>query len=71
MGERLRQLVEQTEIKSVGHLTISLGVASRPVSGQTAAEAMKKADVLMYRAKQQGRNRVVVDASPLPEASLR
>lgn len=55
MGERLRLSVEQTEIKTVGHLTISLGVASWPASGQTAAEVIKKADELMYLAKQQGR----------------
>lgn len=61
MGERLRLLVEQMEIETVGHLTISLGVAAWPTSGQTVDEVMKKADELMYRAKTQGRNRMIAD----------
>ena len=41
----------------MGHLTVSLGVA-RCASGGDFAEALKRADELMYQAKQAGRNRV-------------
>lgn len=62
MGERLRKLVADTEISGVGHITVSLGVASWPASGRKAADAIKKADQLMYRAKQAGRNRLYMDS---------
>ena len=59
VGERLRVLVEQTEIEMVGHITVSLGVASWPRDGELVAEVMKNADELMYQAKRAGRNRLV------------
>lgn len=60
VAERLRRMVEQTRIEPVGHVTVSLGVALC-ASGGTFAEALKRADELMYQAKQQGRNRVIVE----------
>ena len=62
VGERLRKLVEHTEIGTVGYITVSLGVASWPASGRKASDAVKKADQLMYRAKQAGRNRIFMDS---------
>ncbi|WP_235501628.1 sensor domain-containing diguanylate cyclase [Trabulsiella odontotermitis] len=59
VGERLRALVEHTEIETVGHITISLGVASWPHDDEMVVEVMKKADELMYQAKRTGRNRLV------------
>ncbi|WP_420992083.1 sensor domain-containing diguanylate cyclase [Cupriavidus sp. 30B13] len=63
VGERLRQLVQQTAFEIVGHVTISLGVASWPGSGARIADALKRADDLMYQAKQGGRNRLARDAA--------
>ncbi|WP_225422490.1 GGDEF domain-containing protein [Pseudomonas huaxiensis] len=58
VAERLRRLVELTRIEPVGHVTVSLGVARCAVGGDFA-EALKRADELMYQAKQAGRNRVL------------
>lgn len=57
-AERLRQSVERAAIETVGSITISLGVAHWPDSTATIADVLKAADEEMYRAKQQGRNRV-------------
>ncbi|MFV3075281.1 diguanylate cyclase domain-containing protein [Niveispirillum fermenti] len=43
----------------------SIGVALWPDHGQTMAEVLKRADGAMYRAKQQGRNRVAFHLPPL------
>ncbi|MDU9394596.1 sensor domain-containing diguanylate cyclase [Pseudomonas sp. zfem002] len=58
MAERLRWQVQATRIEPVGHVSVSLGVA-RCASGGDSAEVLKRADELMYAAKQAGRNRVV------------
>jgi len=63
-AERVREAVSRealvtldgTELPSV---TISMGV-SELVARQTVPGLLKKADAAMYRAKQAGRNRVVV-----------
>lgn len=59
IAERLRLQVEATRIEPVGHVTVSLGVAHGPGGGDPA-QVLKRADELMYAAKQGGRNRVVV-----------
>jgi diguanylate cyclase (GGDEF)-like protein len=38
--------------------TVSIGIASAPEDGTTFSEFVRKADAAMYRAKQQGRNRI-------------
>lgn len=58
VAERLRALVEQTLIEPVGRITISLGVAHWPQDGSGIDQVLKCADEMLYRAKQQGRNRV-------------
>ena len=42
------------------HATISLGAAIYPLHGSSVDEVFVHADRAMYRAKQEGRNRVVV-----------
>jgi two-component system, cell cycle response regulator len=62
--ERLRELVAKTPIE-LGtrqedvRVTISAGLASFPQDGEDAAELFALADQRMFRAKREGRNRVV------------
>jgi two-component system cell cycle response regulator len=44
-------------------VTISIGLAANGGEGDTAAAILKRADVALYRAKSDGRNRVVPDAA--------
>ncbi len=64
MAERLRRLVEAKQMPIAAdmqaRITASLGVATYPVHGRETAHLFKKADEAMYRAKRQGRNRVVM-----------
>lgn len=68
VAERLRLYVAdqsfelETSPKSLD-LTISIGVACSEVSDETPAELMRRADQALYRAKRDGRNRVVTDAA--------
>lgn len=63
VAERLRCLVERTELPQVGHITISLGVAQWPTHGADVAAVFKAADEMLYRAKRGGRNRTEVYGS--------
>jgi diguanylate cyclase (GGDEF)-like protein len=44
----------------VGRATVSLGIASTETFGYDLDTLMRRADMAVYAAKQQGRNRVVV-----------
>ncbi|MCX2888660.1 MULTISPECIES: sensor domain-containing diguanylate cyclase [Pseudomonas] len=60
VAERLRVSVQGTPVEPVGAVTLSLGVAYWDgEAGSEPAEALGKADQALYRAKQEGRNRVV------------
>jgi diguanylate cyclase (GGDEF)-like protein len=60
-AERLRSAVEAMALPhpAGGSVTISAGVAVAEPAGITATELLAAADVALYRAKEQGRNRVV------------
>ena len=45
-------------------VTISIGVSSFPESGSGTAALLRAADMALYRAKAQGRNRTVISRSP-------
>jgi predicted signal transduction protein with EAL and GGDEF domain len=47
------------EIPSARRITASFGVAECPTDAQTAADVLKAADVALYEAKRNGRDRVV------------
>ena len=59
IAERLRKEVAAAKIETVGHITISLGVTAWPSGVDSVSQALKRADELMYQAKQAGRNLVV------------
>jgi two-component system, cell cycle response regulator len=68
VAERLRLYVADRPFDVVGvngdlDLTISIGVACSEGKGDTSAGLMRRADQALYRAKRDGRNRVVADAA--------
>lgn len=62
IGERIRHCIETMQVHSRGttlHTTISMGVASLDEHADTADELIARADAALYRAKTDGRNRIV------------
>jgi diguanylate cyclase (GGDEF)-like protein len=63
-AEQIRADVKQLKVYSQGRLldniSISLGVAAFPDHGSTQGDILKAADTALYRAKNEGRDRVVV-----------
>ncbi len=65
-AERLRKRIEQEKFfgaeksQPEGKVTISIGVAGFPDDGKNWEEILRKADSALYRAKEEGRNRVVL-----------
>jgi len=60
VAEKLRQIVDEHDFPAVGHKTSSFGVAAY-APGDTIKSIMQRADAALYRAKSQGRNRVVAE----------
>lgn len=65
VAERLRASIEAANIDTVGHITVSLGVALWSPGCDSVSAVLEKADQLMYQAKQNGRNRVMTEESSL------
>jgi diguanylate cyclase (GGDEF)-like protein len=63
-GERLRAKMRELNIthqgRSLGMVTISVGVAAFPQHGMSPKELMAAADAALYEAKRRGRDQVVV-----------
>lgn len=62
VAEKIRQRIEDSKIRIAGGFiqkTISIGVSEFPSDTQNFWEAIKYADVALYKAKEWGRNRVV------------
>jgi diguanylate cyclase (GGDEF)-like protein len=62
VAENIRATVEKIRVNIGGNVlqkTISIGLADYPKDSATFWQAIKFADVALYRAKQTGRNRVV------------
>lgn len=63
-AEQIRQGIADIKLdhkqKSVGSITVSMGIASYPEHGSTTEDLISLADAALYRAKHQGRDRVEV-----------
>jgi diguanylate cyclase (GGDEF)-like protein/PAS domain S-box-containing protein len=68
-AERIRSQIRGMTIlhqgKSLGMITVSSGVSAFPANGTSARELLEAADAALYRAKREGRDRVVA-AGPRP-----
>ncbi|MDD3925198.1 MAG: diguanylate cyclase [bacterium] len=66
VAERIRREVRETlhyhnqEDGSEGKVTVSIGISTFPSDGQSKTMLLSNSDKALYRAKQNGRNRVVV-----------
>lgn len=73
-AEQLRESTIHVHIHYKDHLfdtfTLSLGVAVYPQNGSTASALLKAADMALYRAKHEGRDRVIVAESPVTSAFI-
>lgn len=72
LAERLRRAFKDLEVhhggQSLGRLTFSVGVAARPESGDSPERLIQAADAALYRAKREGRDRVVASDPGAPTA---
>jgi diguanylate cyclase (GGDEF)-like protein len=67
IGERIRKEIAHSQFllgETVILVTVSIGIATFPRHGRTKEELLAHADQALYTAKQQGRNRVCLYASP-------
>ena len=60
VAEKLRRAVEGAEIRGIGTLTASFGVATLPDDAVEPEHLVRKADRALYAAKAHGRNRVEI-----------
>lgn len=65
---KLRELTVLHQGQSLGMVTVSAGVAALPMHGTSPKELLDAADAALYRAKREGRDRVV-NADPPPAAA--
>jgi diguanylate cyclase (GGDEF)-like protein/PAS domain S-box-containing protein len=65
---KLRELPVLHQGQSLGMVTVSIGVAELPQHGTSRKELIEAADAALYRAKREGRDRVVVAEAPTAEA---
>lgn len=63
-AERLRATVEEEFAETPQKLTISIGVTEMQHNDSNLSDLLKRADAMMYQAKQLGRNRVAATPSP-------
>ena len=55
--------------KTIGKVTVSLGISEYPQHGDDAAELVKAADKALYQAKNSGRNQVVATSTQPKQAN--
>jgi diguanylate cyclase (GGDEF)-like protein len=68
-AERIRSKLREVTVlhqgQSLGMITVSVGVAALPGHGTSPKQLLEAADAALYRAKREGRDRVV-NAEPVP-----
>jgi diguanylate cyclase (GGDEF)-like protein len=71
LADRLRQVVGGQAMPGVDRaVTVSVGVACVPSTGvESVDQLISRADAALYRAKREGRNRVVIDGPTAPSTS--
>ena len=66
-AERVREAIQRVRIQyrgqTLGPISLSMGVSTFPTHGATYDALLKSADEALYRAKKEGRNRVVIARS--------
>ncbi len=67
LAERLRCAIRDEFIDDAVTITISFGLATFPLHGETAASLLRAADEALYAAKENGRNRTVRHSPVLHE----
>ena len=70
LAEKIRQTISTYEFNHENiklSTTVSIGVATYPVDANDAPALVKRADAAMYMAKQQGRNRVALSSTAIPD----
>ena len=74
-AERIRVAIAEQQLRyqgaALGVVTASFGVAVSLAHGTTVESLLRGADVALYAAKHEGRNRVCAQQSELPPASIR
>lgn len=60
ISDNLRKEVENSKFKTVGKITISIGISEFKTKNDTFEDVFKKTDQALYQAKMSGRNRVFV-----------
>ncbi|PNH77786.1 sensor domain-containing diguanylate cyclase [Vibrio diazotrophicus] len=58
VAERIRLSIESNKFRKVGNLTISIGVSSCKENFRTVEDVIKSADIALYKAKRNGKNRI-------------
>jgi predicted signal transduction protein with EAL and GGDEF domain len=66
----MRELTIMYQGKSLGMVTISVGVAAFPAHGTSPKELMAAADAALYEAKRGGRDKVVVASAPVMDEAV-
>jgi diguanylate cyclase (GGDEF)-like protein/putative nucleotidyltransferase with HDIG domain len=66
LAERVRADIESEFAKPDEQLTISFGVATFPLHGQSSDGLLRAADQALYAAKRLGRNRSVISSAEVP-----
>lgn len=65
VAEKIRAVIAAAKLPTVGHVTISIGVAMATPDDADEDESVRDADHYLYEAKRAGRNRVVTSHAPL------
>ena len=60
IAEKIRNVVENSTIPHVNKITLSIGISSASFNDENEDVAVKKADLALYKAKNEGRNKVIL-----------